>query len=147
MKVKKPFLLLFAALTWFVGSFMVLKTGVVAALTEYNFFSMLVSLAVFSAFHIFIFGRLVKRHTLRIMDSEEPKLFFLSFFDLRSWLVMIFMMGMGIALRRLGILPNWWIASVYVGIGSALAVGGIHFALYYIRVLRNGTHQSHRTLS
>lgn len=145
-KVKKPTLLMIAALLWLTGSIMVLKSGLAAAVFGYNILSFVVSLSIFTAFHIFIFGRLVKRHTLRIMASDEERLFILNFFDKKSWFMMIFMSLMGAALRNFELIPQWWIAAIYMGIGSALLVGGLHFVLYYSRILRNGTHQRTRTV-
>ncbi len=46
---------------------------------------------------------------------------------------MAIMMGGGIALRASGILPEWFIAFFYTGLGLALTVAGISFIVSYIR--------------
>lgn len=46
---------------------------------------------------------------------------------------MAIMMGGGIALREFGIIPEWIIAFMYTGIGTALALAGIGFAIHYFK--------------
>ena len=66
----------------------------------------LLSALVFSVFRIFVFGRLVKRHTGRIGAYTEERHFFLRFFDVRSFAIMAVMMTGGIGLRASGLAPG-----------------------------------------
>ena len=49
------------------------------------------------------------------------------FFDKKSYLIMFFMMSMGIGLRASSLLPEGFIAFFYTGLGCALALSGILF--------------------
>ena len=46
----------------------------------------------------------------------------LKFFDVRGYLIMAVMMGGGIALRSFHLVPGWFIAFFYTGLGIALAL-------------------------
>ena len=58
---------------------------------------------------------------------------FWKFFDAKGYLIMAFMMTMGIGLRSLGIAPTWFIAFFYAGLGIALALSGCCFLVRYFR--------------
>lgn len=87
----------------------------------------LLSAIVFSVFQYFIFGRLVKKHTVRIKNYEEEKHFFLKFFDVKSFMIMAVMMSGGIYLRASSFVPEQFIAVFYTGLGSSLLLAGIIF--------------------
>ena len=48
-------------------------------------------------------------------------------------IMMAIMMGGGIALRASGVVPEWFIAFFYTGLGAALAVAGVSFILRYFK--------------
>ncbi|EPI44411.1 hypothetical protein CG392_01125 [Gardnerella vaginalis] len=133
MKVSKNTLLLIACLVWGFAGFNILKIGVNAYsnfLTPINF---TLSLAVFVIFQVFIFGKLVKKHVSRINAYKENKQFFLKFFDVKSFIIMAFMMTFGIVLRATNIAPERFIAVFYTGLGSALALAGLLFGYHFAK--------------
>lgn len=73
----------------------------------------LLSILVFSVFQIFIFGRLVKKHSARIGAYLEERHFFWKFFDGKSFAIMAVMMTGGIGLRSSGLAPERFIAVFY----------------------------------
>lgn len=93
---------------------------------------------VFSVFQVFVFGKLVKKHTTRIAGYEEERHFFLKFFDVKSFCIMAFMMTGGIALRSSGIAPERFIAIFYTGLGASLLLAGILFGVNYGKALAAG---------
>ena len=135
MKVSKNTLLLIACLVWGFAGFNILKIGVNAYsnfLTPINF---TLSLAVFVIFQVFIFGKLVKKHVSRINAYKENKQFFLKFFDVKSFIIMAFMMTFGIVLRATNIAPERFIAVFYTGLGSALALAGLLFGYHFVKTV------------
>lgn len=95
MKVKRNTLLLIACLVWSAAGFNILRIGVLAYPAYLRFWNFLLSALVFTVFQIFIFGRLVKRHTTRIGGYEEECHIFMKFFDVKSFLIMAVMMSGG----------------------------------------------------
>lgn len=85
----------------------------------------------------YIFGPMYFRHRLRIMLKEPERAPFHRFFDLRSYLIAIVMMSMGILLRRSGWIDPDYLSVFYMGLGPALLAGGLFFlkgAVVYDRV-------------
>ena len=132
MKVKKRTLLLLAALIWGVAGFNILRIGMVSYVGYVGVFNFILSAVVFLLFQTFVFGPLVRRHTIRILGYPEEKQFFLKFFDYKSFLIMAFMMTFGIGLRASGLAPVRFIAVFYTGLGAALFVAGLLFGKNYL---------------
>lgn len=135
MKVKKNTLLLIACFVWTAAGFNILRIGIMAYASYLSLLNIILSAAVFGIFQYFIFGRLVKKHTKRISDYEEEKHFFLKFFDLKSFIIMAFMMTGGIYLRTSGLGPEKFIAVFYSGLGASLFLAGILFGINYFKAL------------
>lgn len=133
MKVNKKTLLLIACFVWGIAGFNVLKIGVLAYPNHLSFLNLILSVIVFSLFQYFIFGRLVKKHTLRILNYTDTYQFFLKFFDVKSFCIMAFMISGGIWLRASGIAPERFIAVFYSGLGASLFLAGILFGKNYLK--------------
>ena len=82
MKVKRHTLLLLACLVWSAAGFNILRIGLMAYPAYLAIENYLLSALVFVVFQIFIFGKLVKKHTARISAYQEERHFFLKFFSL-----------------------------------------------------------------
>lgn len=133
MKVKRNTLLLIACFVWCAAGFNILRIGVLAYPDYLGILNFALSLVVFVVFQLFIFGRLVKKHSARIATYEEELPFFLKFFDAKSFAIMAFMMTGGIALRSSGIAPERFIAVFYTGLGASLLLAGILFGVSFIK--------------
>lgn len=83
-------------------------------------------IAVFAGFHM-MFGGLVKKNTARIRSFEGEHANPLRFMDARGYLMMAFVMSFGFGLRVAGLVPDWFIAFFYTGLGLALAFAGASF--------------------
>ena len=127
MKVKRNTLLLLACLVWSAAGFNILRIGLMAYPAYRTVGNYLLSALIFAAFQVFIFGKLVKKHTARISAYREEHHFFLKFFDGRSFAIMAFMMTGGIALRSSGLAPEQFIAFFYTGLGASLLLAGLLF--------------------
>lgn len=137
MKVKKRTLLLIACIVWSIAGFNVLRIGIWAYPPYLSIINFLLSIIVFSLFQYFIFGRLVKKHTKRIRNYTDEKLFFLKFFDIKSFIIMAVMMGGEIYLRVSSLAPDIFIAVFYTGLGASLLLAGILFGKNYYTFTNN----------
>lgn len=133
MKVQKNTLLLIACLVWSVAGFNILRIGLLAYPNYLSPLNFALSLLVFAVFQFLIFGKLVKKHTERINAYEEEKQFFLKFFDVKSFIIMAFMMTGGIALRASNVAPEQFIAVFYTGLGAALFLAGLLFGYQFAK--------------
>jgi len=128
-------LMLIAGLVWCAAGAMVLMVGLPLEFTLAPEHLVLVPLAVviFLAFYVFVFSRLVRKHTGRIRERTEDRLPFWDFFNASSWAVMAVMMGGGMALRLSHVMPDWMIAFFYSGLGVALFLCGVRFLGVFAR--------------
>lgn len=126
LKVKKSTLLLVAGLVWLAAGINILRIGVQAMLSSFVWW-LLAGAAVILIGFCFMFSKIVKKHAKRIMGYPEEKKSIFCFFDLKGYLMMAFMMGLGIALRHGNFLPIEFFAVFYSGLGTALSVAGILF--------------------
>ncbi len=136
MKVKKLTLLLIACIVWTAAGFNIFRIGLVEYPPYLSIFNLCLSVIVFTVFQYFIFGKLVKKHTKRILNYKENYQFVLNFFDLKSFAIMAFMMSGGIYLRVSGLCPVRFIAIFYSGLGLSLLLAGILFGWNYFKNIR-----------
>lgn len=145
MKVKRNTLLLLACLVWSAAGFNILRIGLMAYPPYLSVLNFLLSALVFTVFQIFIFGKLVKKHTTRIQAYVEERHFFLKFFDGKAFAIMAVMMTGGIGLRASGLAPERFIAVFYTGLGASLLLAGLLFgrnfdkAVYAAATVQNTT--------
>ena len=128
LKVKKNSLLMIACLVWGIAGINILRIGLLAYPAYVTVGNIILSVAVFSVFQYFIFGKLVKKHTQRIRTYKEEKQFFLKFFDVKSFVIMAVMMTGGIYIRESGLGPEIFIAVFYSGLGASLCWQGFFLA-------------------
>lgn len=134
LSVHKHTLILIAGIVWAIAGFNIFRIGLVAYQGNFIWWRALLSTAVYAVFQIFIFGKMVRKHTDRILQYEEERQNFFRFFDTRSYLIMAFMMTLGIGLRVSGAVPNGFIAYFYTGLGASLLTAGVLFLIRYFRV-------------
>ncbi len=132
--VKKRTLIAVAGCVWLAAGVNVARLGVLSyrLLPQISAVHILLSAAVFCAFG-FMFLKMCGKHTRRIAAYREERRPFWNFFDLKSYLIMAFMMGGGIGLRASGLAPDVFIAVFYTGLGCALALAGLTFWLNFFR--------------
>jgi small-conductance mechanosensitive channel len=127
--VPKNQLMLIAGLIWCAAGAMVCVIGLPleVRLAPSHLILLPLAVAIFLAFYLLVFSRLVRKHTGRIRARSEDRLPFWQFFNASSWAVMAVMMGGGMALRLSGVVPDWAIAFFYSGLGLALVLAGGRF--------------------
>lgn len=135
MKVKRNTLLLLACFVWSAAGFNILRIGVSAYPNYHGVYNYLLSLLVFVVFQIFVFGKLVKKHTARIHSYREERHFFLKFFDKKAFAIMAVMMTGGIGLRASGLAPEGFIAVFYTGLGASLLLAGVLFGVNFRKAI------------
>lgn len=135
MKVKRNTLLLLACLVWTAAGINILRIGLEAYAGHRTILNLVLSLVVFAVFQVFVFGRLVRKHTARIQGYQEERQLFLRFFDGKAFGIMAVMMGGGIGIRMSGLAPEVFIAVFYSGLGASLLLAGLLFGRNYGRAL------------
>ena len=135
LKMKKENLITVAGVVWLLAGANVALIGVRSAVemsgTAVGVVVALVvgAVAAFFAFHA-MFGTIVLKNAQRIRGLDGEHLNFLRFLDLKGYLIMAFMMSFGFGLRLSGLVPNWFFALFYTGLGCALTLAGASFLLH-----------------
>ena len=83
-----------------------------------------------------MFFKIKKKHIKRILKYKNNT-YFWNFFDLKSYIIMIFMISLGIILRILNVFPVFFVAFFYTGLGLALTLEGIMFIKNYFSNINN----------
>lgn len=131
--VKKRTLLLVASFVWLMAGFNVARLGVLSYQNiDMHPLHIVLSLLVFVAFGTMFF-KMSQKHSKRIKGYPEKYRPIWHFFDLKSYLIMIFMMSGGIWLRSSKIAPEVFIAVFYTGLGLALALAGVLLGIFFIK--------------
>ena len=128
-RMKKQSLIAAAGVVWLLAGLNVAILGVRAAIDMRGVAAIVVlalaggAAAIFCAFHS-MFSKLVKKNAQRIADLDGDRHHVVRFFDRKSYMMMVFMMSLGIGMRAAGVFPGWFIAFFYTGLGLALTLAG-----------------------
>ena len=138
--VPKRLLFFIAAALWtFAGSMLMFKGyKMLDTTTRLLGLKLLVALAGGILFYLKLFSKLSMKHTLRILKMKETYPCAFSFFNFRSYLVMIFMISMGITLRTTGWIPFPYLAFLYLMMSVPLLLSSLRFyytGFYYGRFI------------
>jgi len=129
--------MLIAGIVWMIAGFNVARLGILSYMEiDIVWYYFALSVAVFLAFGTMFF-MMTKKHGKRIRGYEEDYRPFWNFFDLKAYIIMVIMMGGGIALRAAKLVPTVFIAFFYTGLGIALFLAGCIFVYMFITWGRN----------
>ncbi len=130
-RVPKTYLLLIAALVWTFAGGMLLFRGYSYLLAYPHLFGVKILGCVIGGLLFFklLFFKISGKHVLRIQSlaNDNPCLF--SFFNLRSYLMMIIMITSGITLRKTGVISPEYLSLIYLTMGIPLLMSSYRF--YY----------------
>lgn len=137
LTVRNRTLLLLASIVWLVAGINIVRIGLEAyGAGHLSLINAGLSVVIGIVFWTFVFGKLVSKHSDRIEAYGDEQRFFLSFFDVPSFIIMAIMMTGGISIRSFSLAPEPFIAVFYTGLGAALACAGAAFGLRWIRFER-----------
>jgi uncharacterized membrane protein YuzA (DUF378 family) len=83
----------------------------------------------------FGFSRLAKKNSQRIdqLQTEKPCIF--AFQEWHSYPLVVFMVFLGITLRKYTPIPKSLLGILYIGIGGGLGSASIHYYLHVLRLI------------
>lgn len=130
--VNRQVLLITAGIVWIIAGANILRIGIMTWMkTDMDgMFKIGEATVVFLLFFLFVFKKLYYKHTQRIEQKKEDKNCPFSFFDVKGWIIMTFMISLGITVRTLHLLPDSFISVFYTGLSIALILTGILFLRY-----------------
>ncbi len=86
--------------------------------------------------YYFGFSRLARKNSLRIQNLSDEKPCLFAFQEWHSYPLVLFMIALGITLRKYTPIPKPLLGILYIGIGGGLGSASIHYYLAVIKSLR-----------
>lgn len=90
------------------------------------------SVLVFAGFYM-MFSGVVRKYSARIMAMTDEKTSIFRTFSVKGYLVILFMISLGIGLKHIPGIPSSFFAWFYSGLGPGLLSAGIRFLLRWHR--------------
>lgn len=138
IKVSKRTLLLLAGIVWSFAGSRIFSLGYndLILSTDRPWGYLIISVLIFFAFYKFVFRKMVRKHTTRIMTSGLLDHCIFSFFDFKGYIIMGFMIAGGITLRNAHVINPVFLGTFYIGLSSALLLAGIKFLVSFLNIKR-----------
>lgn len=133
--IDKKLLLFLAGFVWSIAGYNVLHIGCQSYIGNISLKLITLSIIIFLFFKYMIFDKMVKKHTKRIIEYKNSKQWFWKFFDMKSFIIMAFMMSFGIIVRVNNLASESFIAFFYTGLGFALLLSGLKFFYIYTKII------------
>ena len=129
-KIATRHLILFNGLLWSAIGIKILLTGIsyYLRLPEIHWWYYLLSVLVFTGFYVMFTG-IVRKYAERIEAMPEPKTSIFKTFSIKGYIIIAFMITLGITLKRIPQVPDSFIAWFYCGLGPGLLSAGIRFII------------------
>ncbi|MBQ7209725.1 MAG: hypothetical protein IJS05_02370 [Paludibacteraceae bacterium] len=141
LPVRREHLLLMQVLCWLAPGIVITRKGVMALVCvaatapERLWWLILIAVMVAITFSL-MFNNFIKRYTQRILTFPERKKSLFAFFNLRGYILIFFMMGLGISLKYIPGMPVEFFAGFYPGLGTALSIAGIRYFYSWCKEIR-----------
>ena len=126
--MNRKHLYIVAAVIWGIPGTIISVKGISAYLTQspdHLWWLLLITASVLTGF-FFMFRRIVNRSCDRIVSLPD-KVRIWQTFPVRGWILLVFMMGLGITLKNIPGIPPAFTASFYTGLGPMLIVSSFRF--------------------
>ena len=130
LKIPTRHLILVNGLLWSAIGIKILLTGIsyYRRLPETHWWYYLLSVLVFVGFYMMFTG-IVRKYAERIEAMTEPKTSIFMTFSVKGYIIIAFMITLGITLKRIPQVPDSFIAWFYCGLGPGLLSAGIRFII------------------
>lgn len=127
--VPKRILFFAAAFVWGFASYRILDIGFSDVLRNTKSYWINIIAGFIGSYYFFryVFFKMYLKHTKRIINAKSDKLCIFSFFDIKGFAIMAFMITGGITLRKANIIPPLYLGTFYITLGLSLLSAAISF--------------------
>jgi len=146
-RVPKRILLFIAAMAWTIAGGILLTRGFIMVIKNPDNVIYILGSSIIGGilFFILVFSQISRKHTERIMQMkiERPGAF--SFFNTRSYILMLVMISCGILLRLSGLVSQAVLSIIYITMGIPLFLSAFRFyytGIFYSRIKYGQIHGS-----
>jgi hypothetical protein len=127
--VKKRTLLFVAGCAWCTAGGMLITRALISLIKIQHLLPLEVILGIMVGicFYIFLFTKISKKHIMRISLIKADFPCFFSFFNFRSYILMMMMISAGIILRKSSIIEPEYLYTFYLAMGVPLLLSAFRF--------------------
>ncbi len=127
--VRKRTLLFVAGFVWSIAGCILIGKALVPLFNIHHHLLLEITLGIVCGigFYFVLFAMISKKHITRISLLKVDNPCFFSFFNFRSYLLMLIMITVGITLRKLNIINKEYMFTFYLAMGIPLLMSAIRF--------------------
>jgi len=104
---------------------------------SYKILYLLTGFLLGAAIHQFGFSKVASKNINRIIGKDKSKVCIFGFQKLSGYLIIIFMMSLGLFMRNTEFIPKNLLSILYLGIGTGLFLSSIKYYIAFIGCIRH----------
>jgi len=136
--VPKPILIALGAALWGFAAYRILHMGYIFIEKHalHHWINYLIGLAGFVPFFLLVFRKVSIRYITRIKNLPQLRPCMFAFFDLRGYIMMSCMIGLGILVSHLKIIPELYKGTFFISLGLSLLASSVFYIVEGIQFVR-----------
>jgi hypothetical protein len=129
--VPKAVLIALGAAIWGFASYRIMKMGFIFIERHalHHFVNYLIGIAGFIPFFILVFRKVSLRYIKRIKNLPQRRPCMFAFFDLRAYIMMTFMITMGITFSHWKLIPELYKGTFFISLGLSLLASSVFYII------------------
>lgn len=137
--VPKPVLIALGAALWGFAAYRILSLGFIFIERHalHHFLNYLIGVAGFVPFFLLVFRKVSRRYINRIKNLPQRRPCMFAFFDLRGYILMTFMITMGIAISHWKVIPELYKGTFFISLGLSLLASSLFYIIEGVQYVKN----------
>ena len=143
--VPKPVLIALGATLWGFAAYRILKMGFIFVERHalHHFVNYLIGIAGFIPFFLLVFRKVSLRYITRIKNLPQRRPCVFSFFDLRGYIMMTFMITLGILVSHWQLIPELYKGTFFISLGLSLLASSIFYIIEGVQFVIQTQREKH----
>lgn len=135
----KIVLIILGASLWGFAAYRILKLGIhnIESHALYHLLNYLIGIAGFIPFFLLVFRKVSHRYVHRIINLKHDRPCMFAFFDLRGYILMTFMITMGILVSHWKVIPDLYKGTFFISLGLSLLASSVYYIIEGIKYIRS----------
>ena len=137
--VPKVVLIALGAALWGFAAFRILKMGFVFIEKHalHHLLNYFIGIAGFVPFFLLVFRKVSLRYITRIKNLPQKRPCIFAFFDVRAYVMMSFMITMGIGFSHWKVIPELYKGTFFISLGLSLLASSFFYIVEGVQFVRN----------
>ena len=143
--VPKPVLIALGAALWGFAAYRILNMGFIFVERHalHHFVNYLIGIAGFIPFFLLVFRKVSLRYITRIKNLPQLRPCVFSFFDLRGYIMMSFMITLGILVSHWDLIPELYKGTFFISLGLSLLASSIFYIIEGVQFVIQTLRENH----